>query len=216
MAGMSTYLAGKVIDHILRNQAYTPVATVYLSLHTADPGLTGTNEVTGGSYARQALALTAAASSHTDNSALISFTAMPAVAAPGVIYAGIFDALTVGNFLYSMPLTPASQVSLAVTGVASTDVLTTQATHGFSAGDTVEFETALGTTIPTGLTAGTLYYVIATGLTTTAFEVSATSGGAAVNFTTDGGAVVRKVSGKVVNSGDTFQVAIGDVDLTLF
>lgn len=213
---MSTFLAGKVIDHLLRNQAYTPPATVYLSLHTADPGLTGTNEVTGGSYIRQAIALTAASSSHTDNSGLISFTGMPAVAAPGVVYAGLWDASTVGNFLYGSPLTPAAQVTFACTAVASTDVITTQAVHGFVANDTVEFEAAEGTAIPTGLTAGTIYYVISTGLTTTAFEVSATQGGAAVNITADGGAVVRKVVGKVVNSGDTFQVAIGDYDLTLF
>ena len=43
----STYLAGKVIDHLLRNQAYTPPATVYASLHTADPGNTGASEVAG-------------------------------------------------------------------------------------------------------------------------------------------------------------------------
>jgi len=213
--GMSTFLAGKVIDHIFRNQAYTPPTTVYLSLHTADPGLTGANEVTGGSYARQALALTAAASSHTDNSGQINFTGMPAIAAPGVLFAGIWDASSAGNFLYGGPLTPAAQVTLAATAVASTDVITTQAVHGFVANDTVEFEAAEGTAIPAGLTAGTVYYVISTGLTTTAFEVSATQGGAAVNITADGGLIVRKVVGKVVNSGDTFQVAIGDVDLTL-
>jgi len=213
---VSTYLAGKIIDHILRNQAYTPVATVYASLHTADPGLTGASEVTGGSYARQAVTLTAAASSSTNNSAQLSFTSMPAVAAPGVIYGGIWDASSAGNFLVGGPLTPASQVSLACTAVASTDVITTQATHGFSAGDNVEFEAALGTAVPAGLTAGTVYYVIATGLTTTAFEVSTTSGGAAVNITADGGAIVRKVVGKIVNSGDTFQIAASALVLTFF
>jgi hypothetical protein len=216
MPGMSTFWANSIINHYLRNQAYTPVATPFLSLHTADPGLTGTNEVTGGSYVRQSIALTAGASSHTDNSGLISFTAMPAVAAPGVVYAGLWDASTVGNFFYGSPLTPASQVTFACTTTAASDLLTTQAVHGLVANDTVEFEAAEGTAIPTGLTAGTIYYVIATGLTTTAFEVSATLGGGAINITTDGGAIVRKVVGKVVNSGDTFQVAVGDYDLTLF
>lgn len=215
MPGMSTYLSNKIIDHVLRNQAYTPVATVYASLHTADPGLTGVNEVTGGTYARQAVALTAGASQHTDNSALLSFTLMPAVTAPGVTFAGLWDASTAGNFFYGGPLTPAGQISLAFTAVASTDVISTLATHGLTTNDTVEFETALGTALPAGITAGTIYYVIATGLTTTAFEVSATSGGAALNITADGGGIVRKVSGKTTNSGDTFQIAIGDLDLTL-
>jgi len=35
--------------------------------------------------------------------------------------------------------------------------------------------------LPTGITAGTTYYVIAAGLTANAFEVSATRGGSAVN-----------------------------------
>lgn len=37
--------------------------------------------------------------------------------------------------------------------------------------------------LPTGLTAGVTYYVIATGLTANQFEVAATPGGAAINFT---------------------------------
>lgn len=215
MPGMSTYLAGKVIDHILRNQAYTPVATVYVSLHTADPGLTGTNEVTGGTYARQAVTLTAAASSHTDNNALLSFTLMPVVAAPGVTFAGLWDAATTGNFFYGGPLTPASQITNAFTALASSDVITAYA-HGLTTNDTVEFETAEGTALPTGITAGTIYYVIATGLTTDVFEVSATLGGGALNITANGQGIVRKVSGKTTNAGDTFQIATGDLDLTLF
>jgi hypothetical protein len=214
MPGMSTYLAGKVIDHILRNQAYTPVATVYVSLHTADPGLTGTNEVTGGTYTRQAAGFTAAASSHTDNAGLLSFTLMPAVAAPGVTFAGVWDAVTTGNFLYGGPLTPAAQVTWGFTALASTDIITAYAL-GFVANDTVEFETAEGTALPTGITAGTIYYVISTGLTTDVFEVSTTLGGGALNITANGGGIVRKVSGKTTNSGDTFQIATGDLDLTL-
>jgi hypothetical protein len=214
MPGMSTFLAGKVIDHLLRNQAYTPPTTVYLSLHTGDPGLTGLNEVTGGSYVRQACALTAAASGHTDNSGLISFTSMPAIAAPGVVFGGLWDASTVGNFLVGGPMTPAAQLTSAFSALASTDLITSYG-HGLTTNDAVEFETAEGTVLPTGLTAGTVYYVIATGLTTDAFEVSATVGGAAVNITANGNGIVRKLLGKVVNSGDTFQVAIGDFDLTL-
>lgn len=55
----------------------------------------------------------------------------------------------------------------------------TQTNHGLSAGDTVYFTTTGA--LPTGLTANTIYYVIAAGLTANAFEVSTTLGGAAVN-----------------------------------
>jgi hypothetical protein len=50
-----------------------------------------------------------------------------------------------------------------------------------AAGQAIIFGTS--SALPTGLTAGTLYYVIATGLSTTAFEVSTTVGGSASNFT---------------------------------
>lgn len=50
-----------------------------------------------------------------------------------------------------------------------------------AAGQGVIFNTS--SALPTGLTAGTLYYVIATGLTTAQFEVSTTVGGSASNFT---------------------------------
>jgi hypothetical protein len=53
--------------------------------------------------------------------------------------------------------------------------------HGLSIGDTVTFSTTGA--LPTGLTAGTTYYVISGGLTANAFEVSATLGGSAVNTT---------------------------------
>jgi microcystin-dependent protein len=55
------------------------------------------------------------------------------------------------------------------------------ASHGLVAGDTVYFTTTGA--LPTGLSANTLYYVIAAGLTSGAFEVSATEGGAAINTT---------------------------------
>jgi hypothetical protein len=51
--------------------------------------------------------------------------------------------------------------------------------HGLVEGNTVRFTTTGA--LPTGLTAGTVYFVIAAGLTANAFEVSATLGGAAIN-----------------------------------
>ena len=51
--------------------------------------------------------------------------------------------------------------------------------HGLVAGRPITFATSGA--LPTGLTAGTIYYVISSGLTADAFEVSATPGGTAVN-----------------------------------
>lgn len=69
-----------------------------------------------------------------------------------------------------------------VTGVAATDLITLAA-HGLIANDKVRFLTLTG---GAGLTvASPDYFVIATGLTANDFKVSLTSGGAAVDFTSD-------------------------------
>lgn len=64
--------------------------------------------------------------------------------------------------------------------IASPAVITL-ASHGLHANDIVKFTTTGA--LPTGIVAGTSYYVIASGLTTNAFEISATAGGAAINTT---------------------------------
>jgi hypothetical protein len=53
--------------------------------------------------------------------------------------------------------------------------------HGLVANDKVIFTG--GTTVPCGLTLNTVYYVISAGLTTSAFQVSASSGGSSISVT---------------------------------
>lgn len=62
--------------------------------------------------------------------------------------------------------------------IASPAVITKTA-HGLEAGMPVVFSTTGA--LPTGLTAGTIYYVISTGLATDSFRVSTSAGGSAVN-----------------------------------
>ena len=64
--------------------------------------------------------------------------------------------------------------------IASPGVFTDTA-HGLIAGDPVVFSTTGA--LPTGLTAGTTYYVIAAGLTANSYSVSATVGGSAIATT---------------------------------
>lgn len=73
---------------------------------------------------------------------------------------------------------PCSKVQTCTISIAAPAVVTLNA-HGLTAGDAVVFYTTGA--LPTGLTAGTVYYVISAGLTANAFEVSATSGGTAIN-----------------------------------
>ena len=74
MAEFSDFLENKIIDHMLRNQAYTPPSTVYVALFTSatdDAG--GGTEVSGGSYVRQSVTLSAASGGASSNSADITF-----------------------------------------------------------------------------------------------------------------------------------------------
>lgn len=79
---------------------------------------------------------------------------------------------------------------VAVTTNLSTDLISTVSPHGLVAGDTVRF-TALTTSAP--LAINTTYYVLATGLTTTAFKVSATPGGTAIDLTQTGSGTMTRI-----------------------
>lgn len=100
---LSNYLENKILDHILRgvSGAWSAPATIYVGLHTADPGETGANEVNGGSYARQSASFSAAANGATANTDAINFTGMPAVT---ITHVSLWDAATNGNCLWSGPL----------------------------------------------------------------------------------------------------------------
>lgn len=75
---------------------------------------------------------------------------------------------------------PESQVTISV----ATPGVVTWTGHGFVAGQPIVFSTTGA--LPTGLTAGTIYYVVSAGLTADAFSVAATPGGAAIDTTAAG------------------------------
>lgn len=84
-------------------------------------------------------------------------------------------------------------------------LFTAGSSHGLKAGMTVKFR---ATTYPTGITSVTTYYVISSGLTSTAFKVSATSGGAAVSYSTAGsGVTVGLTAGSYFVSGDSVKLS---------
>jgi len=104
MAEMSNYLENALINATLRNTSYTSPTTTYLALYTSDPtdADTGT-EVSGGSYARQAITFSSPSNGVTSNSGAIEFPT--ATASWGTVgYVGIRDAVTSGNLLYHTAL----------------------------------------------------------------------------------------------------------------
>ena len=87
--------------------------TLYVSLHTADPGDTGTSEVSGGAYARQGpTGFTNSGANPTvaANTAIVTFPT--ATGAWGTItHFGVWDAVTVGNFRGGNPVTTSKPVA---------------------------------------------------------------------------------------------------------
>ena len=81
---------------VMLDQLVANYTTVYVSAHTADPTLTGGSEVTGGSYARQALSYNAASG----NSKTTSATAtIPIPSGNTVSYLGLWSLASGGVFL---------------------------------------------------------------------------------------------------------------------
>jgi hypothetical protein len=104
MAEMSNYLENALINATLRNTSYTSPSVVYIGLYTSDPtdADTGT-EVTGGSYARQAVTFGAPSDGVSTNTAAIEFP--QATGTWGTVgWIGIEDASTGGNLLYHTAL----------------------------------------------------------------------------------------------------------------
>ena len=96
---MSDYLEEKLLNHVLRNTAYTPATTIYVGLATASFGddNSGT-ELSGNGYARQSIAFDAASGGISDNTSNVDFPA--ATGSQGTItHFGLFDASTGGNLL---------------------------------------------------------------------------------------------------------------------
>lgn len=149
------------------------------SLHTAY-STTGASEVTGGApaYARKGITWSAAASGSKALAATFPLWDVPA--GTTVAWWGGWDAVTAGTFLFMMPvgagtLRPCSAETS--TDITNNDVFTKA--HGYVADTRVVF----WGTLPTGLAIGTIYYVLATGLTTDSFRVATTSGGSAIDLT---------------------------------
>lgn len=99
---ISTYLANKLLDHVLKTASYTVPTNICVGLSTANPGDSAgaLAEPSGNNYARVTLnTWDAASSGATENTGAITFPT--ASGSWGTItYVAIFDASTSGNMLF--------------------------------------------------------------------------------------------------------------------
>lgn len=163
------------------------VGATHGSLHTAYSS-SGANEVTGGSpaYARKSATWAAAASGAKATSASMVFD-VPA--STTVRWVGLWDAVTSGNFLGMTPNGGGTPQAFVVPDI-SNDTLECVA-HGFSNTNAVVVWAVPGDPLPTGLSEGTVYYVISA--TTDDLQLSATSGGSAINITGIGAGMLQRL-----------------------
>lgn len=102
MAAKSQFLDQALLNGVLRNTAYTPVATVYVALNTtaSTPTVPGTEDVDA-NYARIAVTFAAPVGATVSNTGTLAFYgAGRAASSATIVEAAIYDALTVGHELY--------------------------------------------------------------------------------------------------------------------
>lgn len=175
----------------------------YASLHNGDPGSTGASELAGGSpaYARKAITWGAAAAGVRSNTVQMDFD-IPA--GTTVYHVGLWSAVTAGTFYGYFPVGGfLAQVAVAP---ASSDIFTSYA-HGLNNDDRVLIYDVQQVGVPTGLTEGTVYWVV--NKTADTFQLAATQGAAAINATTDGEVVVQKVLPEVFAGQGVYSLAPG-------
>lgn len=116
MAGASTYTQNNVLKSLLRGTAYPLPAGTYISLHTADPGVTGLNEATVGAwpaYVRRHAEVGGAISTGwslptagiSANLLQVTFPSHNGAGPLTITHFAIWDALSGGNCLESAALT---------------------------------------------------------------------------------------------------------------
>lgn len=115
---------------------------------------------------------------------------------------GAADASTTVKGLARLTAAPDTTIGTATITIASPAVISFTA-HGLTLNDQVKFTTTGA--LPTGLTAGTTYYVIAAGLAADSFRVSATLGGTAVNTSGSQSGVhtLTRTTPRALNENDT-------------
>lgn len=181
----------------------------HVSLHSALPSDIGSDEITGGSpaYARKAVTFDAASAGAIVKDATDPVFDVPAAAT--VVAVGFWSALTVGTFLGWAPVNGGSVDGVATVANAG-DVFTSYG-HGLANTDRIYLLPTAGQALPGGLNSTTLYFVV--GASADTFQVSLTSGGAAVAVSSDQEVYFQKIIPEVFGSQGTLTLDTAALNL---
>jgi len=118
--------------------------------------------------------------------------------------------LSVGGTVV-FPISTSLQASVVTITIATPGVVTWfQGSHGMTGNEAIVFTTTGA--LPTGLTAGTTYYVLASGITATTFSVAATPGGTAIDTTGAQSGIHTATVGGLSIEGTYIVTDVADVD----
>ena len=132
MGQLANFTEAKILDHLLKTASYSPPATVYLGLSTADPTHDGSGwaDPTYTGYARKAITFAAAGSRAIAQSGAINFDACSGGSST-VGWWGIWDQLAAGGNLLAYG---ALSVAKTIVSGNTPSVASGQITISFSAG----------------------------------------------------------------------------------
>ena len=110
--GFSNYLSNSALNHAFKNTAMIQPANLYISLHTGDPSLDGTNnEVSGFAYSRvNHNSWTIATGRFIHNDGVVDFPYANGGSWGTVTHFGVWDAITGGNYFCGGALTVSKAV----------------------------------------------------------------------------------------------------------
>lgn len=196
----STYASDYMLDQWGTNHG------TYMSVHSAYSS-SGSNELAGGSYARVAVTWSAASGEVKSLSGAPYTVNIPASST--VAFLGFWDASSSGNFQGMTP-NAAGASPFAFAAPLSTGILLAPGS-AYTANQTVVVFPTGGSTLPTGLTAGTVYYVKSP--SSDSFQLSATNGGTAITLSADGAGYVQAITVEAFSGAGTLSVTSGSMTL---
>ena len=98
---MTDYLENKLLDHVLKNTAYTSPTTVHIGLLTVTPtDSTAGTELTNTGYTRQTLSFGTASVGAVATNTVLTWTNSSGSDWDTAVALGIYDAATGGNLLF--------------------------------------------------------------------------------------------------------------------
>jgi len=191
--------------------------SLYVALHTADPGEAGdqtTSEVTYTGYARVAVARSAGGWTVTgnavENAAAITFGQRTNAGMTTATHFSVGVAASgASKILYKGPL--GTVVQGPFTAVAVGDLITIPG-HTFAVDERCAFFPAFGSSLPTGITEGTLYWVKT--VAGNDITISTTQGGATLDITAAGDGVAYEATTLDISINVTPQFNAGQLDIT--